>query len=1127
MSQNGEGLITDDPTSPKSNGPTSPKSNGPTSPSAPNINGNNAGLENIPNNLGVPGLEGHDARSTRTRNLTEKGMEYQRNLFLQRRKSHHGRLVRQLTLVAECMLSQAVEMTNQEVSNLDRIFTDVVEDNLKYSELLEDEEAKKECQTYFDSVDKLVFEQKTLVCNWLRELDGSSSRSGSSRSSQRSRKSKKSSRSRNNREPKIADSVCSSASSTKSLENKAHLAGLRVEMETLEQNWETKLQEKVLSFQKAEEAIMKQQLSELKENIAITQAKQEVFDEEMPALVTPPGHSKIRSRKRSSSLEPRKKKEVELKEDDKRRAKSSERATKNKIAQKHQQQQPNTVSSDINSNIGQAVIEMLAMNSAPKIDLDVFSGSILEFEYFKSNFRELVESKVKDQRGRLARLLQYTSGDAKELIKGSVHENSETCYDHAMSLLQKEYGDDHATTCAYLQELYRWPYIQNNDVAAYKKIYRFLLKCQSFKRSGKLAELDSTDKIRTVLSKFSVSVQQLWNRHACKIRDKSQREAGFDDLVCFLDTQCKIISNPAYSHDAFNSVKLPTNMTALATQFRPKDISNPADISGKPPDPPGKPPDPPPVPPMSAGGYQCICCGNQGHLFEDCPTYLQKSLIDRRKFVFQNRMCYACLKPTSATHNAKTCVQKKTCKKCPQTHPTCLQHFSVNTISQTTKSSHLPIVPVIIHHKNNPNQSIKVYAILDDCSEGTFIKSSVLSSLLDVPVREEEISVTTVGGTEYIQCSAVDGLVVAAIPEHSEKYQSTQSTLSLPTCYTQEKLPVESENIPSPESLSAWPYLASIASSMYRQDRSVPVGLLIGNNCLKALEPHEVIPSQGDGPFALRSCLGWCVVGSLYQKSQNSIVCNATSVRVPVTDIATNKASSHHLGISNNVKECSISKQLNEMYMHDFVEAQPEKKAHSGEDLEFLRQMEEGVSKGSNGHYSLPLPFRNNVTLPNNRAAAVKIAQGSLRKRMKNDAKFREEYTAYVKRIVDEGCAKKVPVNEVNDPNAWYIPTHPVYHPVKQKLRVVFNCAAKFQGRCLNEELLQGPDLANLSIGVLIRFRKEEVAVQADLTWMFFQVFVPEDHQKFLRFVFWPDGNPEAEMEDYQMCSPFRREIFH
>lgn len=219
---------------------------------------------------------------------------------------------------------------NQEVSNLDRIISDVVEANLKYSELLEDEEAKIECQTYFDSVDKLVFEQKTLVCNWLRELDSSSSRSGhSSRSSQRSRKSKKSSRSRNNREPKIADSVCSSASSTKSLENKAHLAGLRVEMETLELNWETKLQDKVLSFQKAEEAIMKQQLSELKEHIAITEAKQEVFDEEMPALVTPPGHSKIRGRKRSSSLEPRKKKEVELKEDDKRRAKSSQRATKN------------------------------------------------------------------------------------------------------------------------------------------------------------------------------------------------------------------------------------------------------------------------------------------------------------------------------------------------------------------------------------------------------------------------------------------------------------------------------------------------------------------------------------------------------------------------------------------------------------------------------------------------------------------------------------------------------------------------------------------------------------------------------------------------------------------------------
>ena len=46
-----------------------------------------------------------------------------------------------------------------------------------------------------------------------------------------------------------------------------------------------------------------------------------------------------------------------------------------------------------------------------------------------------------------------------------------------------------------------------------------------------------------------------------------------------------------------------------------------------------------------------------------------------------------------------------------------------------------------------------------------------------------------------------------------------------------------------------------------------------------------------------------------------------------------------------------------------------------------------------------------------------------------------------------------------------------VVNPKKpEKLRVVFDCAAKYKGRSLNEELLQGPDLNNTLVGVLLRF---------------------------------------------------------
>ena len=84
-------------------------------------------------------------------------------------------------------------------------------------------------------------------------------------------------------------------------------------------------------------------------------------------------------------------------------------------------------------------------------------------------------------------------------------------------------------------------------------------------------------------------------------------------------------------------------------------------------------------------------------------------------------------------------------------------------------------------------------------------------------------------------------------------------------------------------------------------------------------------------------------------------------------------------------------------------------------------------------------------------------------------------------------------------------------------MRVVFDCAAKFKGTSLNDQLLQGPDLTNGLVGVLIRFRQEPVAMVADVEGMFHQVRVaPEDCQA-LRFLWWPDDDLSKEPTDFQM----------
>ena len=68
------------------------------------------------------------------------------------------------------------------------------------------------------------------------------------------------------------------------------------------------------------------------------------------------------------------------------------------------------------------------------------------------------------------------------------------------------------------------------------------------------------------------------------------------------------------------------------------------------------------------------------------------------------------------------------------------------------------------------------------------------------------------------------------------------------------------------------------------------------------------------------------------------------------------------------------------------------------------------------------------------------------------------------------------------------------------KVRVVFDCSATHRGASLNAQVLQGPDLTNKVVGVLLRF--QSVALMADVEPMYHQLKVhPDDVGTFRFFV--------------------------
>ena len=173
----------------------------------------------------------------------------------------------------------------------------------------------------------------------------------------------------------------------------------------------------------------------------------------------------------------------------------------------------------------------------------------------------------------------------------------------------------------------------------------------------------------------------------------------------------------------------------------------------------------------------------------------------------------------------------------------------------------------------------------------------------------------------------------------------------------------------------------------------------------------------------------------------------------------------------------------------------------SVEDHKALKIIENTISK-VDGHYQIGLLWKQeDPSLPFNRIAA-EARLHHLKRRFSRDPDLEAKYRVVIEEYVNKGYARKLAAKRSRI--TWYLPHHPVFNVNKpNKCCVVYDAAAKFDGTSLNDQLYQGPDLANNLTGVLICFHEEEIAFTADLEAMFHQVKVLPRDAYTLRFLWW------------------------
>ena len=326
--------------------------------------------------------------------------------------------------------------------------------------------------------------------------------------------------------------------------------------------------------------------------------------------------------------------------------------------------------------------------------------------------------------------------------------------------------------------------------------------------------------------------------------------------------------------------------------------------------------------------------------------------------------------------------------------------------------------------------------------------------------------------TEIIDCQQYTDIQVRG-------YNSSVQ-INLPKTFSRNFIPAHRSHIPTRETAGRWPHLRRIEDKIPSL-LACDVSLLIGYNCPQAFAPKDFIRGSGDDPFAQETELGWSIVGRTKAREESEYTgISHMVIAMPILEPLHDVAEVHYV-CRTTVKEEMVLPQVAKILESDFPEKKEEDRVTSQDDLKFMNILEQGIHRDTDGYYEMPLPFKNDrPNLPNNETLARRRLE-HLERRLKTDQQYHRDYKNFMDIIIERGDAEEVPDANRED-KAWYIPHHGVYHAKKKdKIRVVFDCSSRYRGTALNDHLLQGPDLLNPLIGVLCRFREDEIAVMGEI----------------------------------------------
>ena len=490
---------------------------------------------------------------------------------------------------------------------------------------------------------------------------------------------------------------------------------------------------------------------------------------------------------------------------------------------------------------------------------------------------------------------------------------------------------------------------------------------------------------------------------------------------------------------------------------------------------------------FSTKGYSrppCVVC-EQDHKLIYCPRFKDMKPKERLQFVQLKGICEICL---LQNHSTRQCKSGYTCSVpgCGKRHSKFLHLCSSSSSFSAGDSINLSVSNANIYLPKStgssvymPVLSVKVNGcsdatvLLDSASTHTFCSKDLVNSLglkgqptnyiLNTLSKEGERMKSEVVSFDIISC---DG----------------SESLKLRDVVVVDKIPVQAPGV----NVSRYRHLDGLRFP----NECDSVQILIGQDHAEALIPLEVKKGERKEPFAVRTILGWTLYG-------------ASSV---ISSVSNHVISYFISSIPKIERDIDVLWQVENEGVGDH-------KSWSVEDHKVM-DLWNRTCKVVDGHYELPIPWKENAYVPNNYSMAnsrLKSTKKSLERRG-----LYERYHQELMKLMQNNHAEPVPQQALLPAaRVWYLPHQAVLSEKKPgKLRVVFDCAAKFCGESLNDKCMQGPNLTNKLLNVLLRFREHSWAFIGDIQAMYYQVVIPVEDRDALRFLWFDEA---GEIVQYRM----------